>query len=77
MGEQNQILNEYAASPEGQKAYLTKIKELMAETPGSIWFCYWGADWVSYRGKEATNGSAWENQALWDFENKVLSVFEA
>jgi arabinogalactan endo-1,4-beta-galactosidase len=77
IGDQNQILSEYNASPAGQKEYLLKIKEIISETPKGIGFCYWGAEWISYKGNESKEGSSWENQAFWDFENKALPVLEA
>jgi arabinogalactan endo-1,4-beta-galactosidase len=40
-------------------------------------FCYWGAEWVAFRGTESTNGSSWENQALWDFNFNALPVMQA
>ncbi|PIX06080.1 MAG: arabinogalactan endo-1,4-beta-galactosidase, partial [Flavobacteriales bacterium CG_4_8_14_3_um_filter_35_10] len=42
-----------------------------------VGFCYWGAELVAYKGKMATDASPWENQALFDFNNKALPVLEA
>ncbi len=77
IGLTNQILPEYPATPEGQKNYLKKIRTMMYDLPKGLGFCYWGAEWISYRGNTATNGSSWENQALWDFSGKALPVLEA
>ncbi|MDX2301382.1 MAG: glycosyl hydrolase 53 family protein [Microscillaceae bacterium] len=77
IGETNQILNEFEASPEGQKAFLNKIKEISLDVPECVGFCYWGGEWVSYKGTTSTEGSTWENQAFWNFENKSLPVLEA
>jgi len=79
VGSTDQILPDYAASPQGQKDFLLKIKDIAQKTPKGIGFCYWGGELVAYRGKESKNASSWENQALFDFENKalpVLSVFQ-
>lgn len=78
VGLDNQIIPAYPATPEGQKNYLAAIRTMLEQTPNGIGFSYWGAEWIAFRGDEATNGSAWENQALWDFDNNalpILSVF--
>ncbi|MDZ7614068.1 MAG: glycosyl hydrolase 53 family protein [Flavobacteriaceae bacterium] len=77
IGLNSQILSEYPASPQGQKDYLIKISDLIKEVPRGIGYCYWGSEWVSYKGNTANNGSPWENQAFWDFSNKSLPVLEA
>ena len=75
IGLQSQILPQFAATPEGQKNFLNKMKEIVKEIDG-IGFCYWGAEWSAYKGNASTSGSSWENQAFWDFENKALPVLE-
>lgn len=70
IGSQDQILPQYPATPQGQKDYLAKIKEISMQY--GLGFCYWGGEWISFRGPEATNGSTYENQSLWDFEGKAL-----
>ena len=72
IGEQSQLLSTFPATPDGQKDYLLAIKKLLKETNSGIGFAYWGTEWIAFRGNESTNGSSWENQALWDFENKAL-----
>ena len=77
--EEQLILPEYPASPEGQKAFLQKIRNLVEETPHGAGFCYWGAERIAFKGPEATDGSGWENQALFNFSNQALpalKVFE-
>ncbi|WP_396156970.1 glycosyl hydrolase 53 family protein, partial [Flavobacterium macrobrachii] len=64
-------------TPAGQKSYLLAIKNLVKDTTNGIGFCYWGSEWVAFRGNESTNGSSWENQALWDFNFNALPVMEA
>ena len=78
IGDSSQILPQFSASIQGQKDYLNKIKYIISNTPNGIGFAYWGAEFISFKGSEAKNGSSWENQALWDFTNKALpsmSVF--
>ena len=72
VGLPNQIHPSYLASPEGQKAFLEQIKNTVKSIPNGQGFCYWGAEWIAFRGTTATNGSSWENQALWDFNRKAL-----
>jgi arabinogalactan endo-1,4-beta-galactosidase len=72
LGLNDQIIPTFPATPEGQKAYLLALKTKIKETQMGFGFCYWGAEWFAFRGNEATNGSPWENQALWDFNAKAL-----
>lgn len=70
------ILPEYPATPEGQKAFLREIRNIVEATPRGNGFCYWGAERIAFNGPEATDGSAWENQALFNFDNQALPVLE-
>ncbi|WP_293875336.1 glycosyl hydrolase 53 family protein [Flavobacterium sp.] len=72
LGSNDQIIPLYSATPLGQKAYLLALKSKIKETQMGFGFCYWGTEWVAFRGTQSTNGSPWENQSLWDFNNKVL-----
>lgn len=72
IGLPNQIHPSYSATPEGQKGFLQQIKNTVKSTPNGQGFCYWGTEWIAFRGTTATNGSSWENQALWDFNRKAL-----
>lgn len=74
IGFDSQIITIYSATPEGQKNYIKKLEEILLANDNFIGFCYWGGEWVSYKGNTATNGSSWENQALWDFNNKALPL---
>lgn len=80
VGDKSQILTEFSATPEGQKAYfewlVTTIKSIPNEK--GLGFCYWAPDWVAFDGNEntSTNGSAWENQCMFDFDHKALPVFD-
>jgi len=77
IGLDNQIITTYSATNDGQKNYLLAIKALLKQTTNGIGFCYWGGEWVAFRGTQSTNGSSWENQALWDFNNNALPVMDA
>lgn len=67
IGSSDQIIPEFPATPTGQRNYLNNIKNRVKSNPHGKGFCYWGTEWVAFRGNQATNGSSWENQALWDF----------
>ncbi len=76
VGLNNQLISGYPATNEGQKNYMLSIKALLEQSESGIGFCYWGGEWVAFRGTESTNGSSWENQALWDFNNNALPVMD-
>lgn len=76
IGLSNQILPTYPATESGQKGFLSTIKNTVNQSSHGIGFCYWGAEWVAFRGPTSTNGSPWENQSLWDFNNNSLPVLE-
>lgn len=76
IGLQSQIIDAYPASNDGQKNYLNALKNTIKQSSNGIGFCYWGAEWIAFRGPTSTNGSSWENQALWDFNNNSLPVMD-
>jgi arabinogalactan endo-1,4-beta-galactosidase len=76
VGLQSQIIPVYPASNQGQKDYLLAIKNLVKQNANGLGFSYWGSEWVAFRGPTSTNGSPWENQALWDFNNNALPVID-
>ena len=39
-----------------------------------IGFCYWGAELIAWKGDQSTDASPWENQSLFNFDNKALPV---
>lgn len=78
--EEHLILPDYPATPEGQQKFIAKLKTISSEVEKGIGFCYWGAELIAFDGPQSTNGSPWENQALFDFQNKAvpaLSEFRA
>ncbi|MCB0446796.1 MAG: glycosyl hydrolase 53 family protein [Gelidibacter sp.] len=80
IGDSSQILNEFSATPQGQKAYMEWLVEAIKNIPNNkgIGFCYWAPDWVAFSGNESTStqGSSWENQCMFDFDHKALPVFD-
>ena len=74
--EEQLILPDYPATPEGQKNFVQQLKMIMTNLDGGIGLSYWGAELVAWNGPESSEGSAWENQALFDFNNQALPVVE-
>ena len=73
------ILPDYPATPTGQLNFLTDLKATVQEVNGGVGLCYWAPEWIAWKGPQAPDGSPWENQALFDFDNKALpalSVFK-
>lgn len=67
VGQSNQLIPAYPATASGQKGFLSAIRVMLENSQNGIGFAYWGGEWVAFRGPQATNGSSFENQALWDF----------
>ncbi len=76
VGNSNQLLAAYAATPAGQRAYLEALSSTLYSS-GALGWCYWGAEWVSFGNAGGWQGSSWENQALWDFDSKLLPAVVA
>ncbi|GIV35907.1 MAG: hypothetical protein KatS3mg032_0286 [Cyclobacteriaceae bacterium] len=71
------LITGYSATQEGQYRYLVRLRKILNETPGGMGFCYWAPEWVAFKGSEATNGSDWENMALFDFSFKATEGLKA
>lgn len=78
IGENAQLMSGFPASAEGQKQFLIALKQIIKNIPNQkgIGFCYWGAEWVAFRGNQSTNGSSWENLALFDFDFNALPALD-
>lgn len=70
------ILPDFPATPIGQHAFISSIKHITMNVKSCIGFCYWGGELVAWKGNQAQDGSPWENQALFDFNNKALPVLD-
>ena len=70
------ILPNYPASPLGQQNFIRDLKNIILELDNGIGFCYWGAELIAWDGENSDSGSVWENQALFDFDNKELPVLQ-
>lgn len=67
VGETSFILDEYPATPNGQKNYLRGLMEKV-ESVNCLGVVYWGGEWIS----TSKFGSTWENLALFDFDGMAL-----
>ena len=76
IGLPSQIIPAFPATNDGQKGFLSSIKNTVKQSSHGLGFCYWGSEWVAFRGPTSTNGSSWENQALWDFTNNSLPIMD-
>ncbi|MFP9100318.1 arabinogalactan endo-beta-1,4-galactanase [Flavobacterium sp. RHBU_24] len=77
VGLESQLIPAYPATAAGQKDFLLAVRNVVENSTVGAGFCYWGAEWVSFKGQQATDGSTWENQALWDFNVKALPALDA
>ncbi|GAB4420574.1 MAG: hypothetical protein OHK0039_34330 [Bacteroidia bacterium] len=75
-GLDEQLVDGYPATPAGQKAFLLRLRTLLEAAPRGKGFCYWGAEWIAFKGDNAADGSSWENQALWDFDHRALPALD-
>lgn len=77
VGLEDHLVPGYPATEAGQKQFLLKLKQVIAQSEKGTGFCYWAPEWIAYRGETAEDGSAAENLALFDFDNRALSGIEA
>ena len=78
VGIEDQLIQGFPATPEGQKAYFDNFVKILKNVPNKngVGFIWWAPDMVAFDGPESTNGSSMENLSTWDFENRALPVFE-
>lgn len=77
------VLPGYPFTPEGQRALLRDVMAVVRAVPdgrglGVFW---WDATWTAVEGNgwDATDpdsGNAWENQALFDFDDRILPAVD-
>ena len=83
LGEHHQPPSElvpgYPATPEGQAAQVRDVMSIVRAVPGGrgLGVFYWEATWTGVPGngwspRDPTSGNAWENQALFDFDDRPL-----
>jgi len=79
VGLSSQLMAGYDATSAGQAKFLSDLKNLVrtSSTLDHSGVCYWAADYVAYKGSTATDGSPWENLALFDFQFKALPALDS
>ena len=70
------ILPKFPATPLGQRNFISRLFQIIQENERGIGVCYWGGELVAFDGPQSKNGSPWENQALFDFNNRALPVIQ-
>lgn len=73
----------YPLTPDGQRAMLRDVMSVVRAVDGNrgLGVFYWDATWTAVAGNGWDNthpefGNAWENQALFDFDGKVLPALD-
>jgi arabinogalactan endo-1,4-beta-galactosidase len=81
--DQKLAVPQYPLTPEGQKAILRDIMSVVraVDDGRGLGVFYWDATWTAVKGNgwdntDPTTGNAWENQALFDFDGKVLPALD-
>jgi arabinogalactan endo-1,4-beta-galactosidase len=77
------IVPGYPYTPEGQRAMLRDIMSVVRAVPNGrgLGIFYWDATWTAVPGNgwdstDPQSGNAWENQALFDFNDQALPALE-
>ena len=85
-GDQN--IAGYDATPEGQKAFMSDLEDIILNVPNGkgIGFFYWEPEWVpveggtyatqagvDYKSDTVTPSNTWDNMTLFDFKGNALS----
>ncbi len=68
------ILPDFPATEEGQRNFFEAIVNMVKNEEMGFGVSYWGAELVAFNGPEAKDGSPWENQAFFDFNNRSLPI---
>lgn len=73
----------YPYTPEGQRAMLRDVMAVVRGVTGGrgLGVFYWDATWTAVEGngwdaEDPESGNAWENQALFDYDNRALPALE-
>lgn len=74
----------YPFTPEGQHAMLRDVMSVVRDVPGGrgIGIFYWEPTWTAVKGngwnpEDPESGNEWENQALFDYDNRALPALNA
>jgi arabinogalactan endo-1,4-beta-galactosidase len=77
------VIPGYPFTPEGQRAMLRDVMAVVRAVPNGrgLGVFYWDATWTAVTGNgwdstDPASGNAWENQALFDFDDRVLPALD-
>ena len=80
----SELVPGYPATPEGQAAHFRAVQDTVVSAPGGrgLGAVYWDPAWTAVEGDgwdpgDASSGNAWENQAVFDFEGRLLPTAAA
>jgi arabinogalactan endo-1,4-beta-galactosidase len=80
----SQLTSGYPATAAGQDAWVRAVADTVAATPNSmgLGYVYWEGFWTAVTGNgwdptDSTSGNNWENQALFDYNNKALTALSS
>ena len=83
IGRGDQLAAGYPATVEGQVDWLRDIMEVVSSAPNGLGkgVFYWEPAWLGLPGcgwdpEDPASGNGWENQALFDFDGRVLSSMD-
>lgn len=84
VGRPEQLLPDYAATPEGQSAFLQAVFKIVRQVPSArgAGVVYWEPTWLALKGngwnnRDPRSGNNWENQALFNFTGRPLPALAA
>ena len=71
----------YPATPQGQTQALRDMFNTVAAIPQALGVFYWEPTWTAVTGggwdpADPASGNGWENQALFDYNDKALPALE-
>jgi arabinogalactan endo-1,4-beta-galactosidase len=83
IGLPEQLVPGYPATPEGQARWVRDILSIVRAIPNGrgLGVFYWDAAWTAVPGNgwdptDPTSGNSWENQALFDFDDRALPALD-
>jgi arabinogalactan endo-1,4-beta-galactosidase len=84
IGLESQLVPGYPATPAGQARNLRDVLSIVRAVPNGrgLGAFYWEATWTAVPGNgwdpaDPTSGNSWENQALFDFDDRALPAMDA
>jgi arabinogalactan endo-1,4-beta-galactosidase len=82
--DESELVPGYPATPRGQAAAFRAVQDVVAAAPGGrgLGTVYWEPAWTAVEGNgwdpdDPASGNAWENQAMFDFDGRMLAPVAA